>query len=145
MWLLLYGLLTLAVELNKLENRWKSIMYRIHLVLILKPSASIRIFCLPACSTSDFCCPSRRCVSESGAVVPGQPRVAGPAPCVHRASPWNLGLGAPGRCPQVRAGVQFDCPTCGEGGPSPERVWQCPRPSVPLPVTTSSRMGSCHV
>lgn len=43
MWLLLYGLLTLTVELNKLENRWKSIMCRIHLIFHLKPSASIQV------------------------------------------------------------------------------------------------------
>lgn len=55
MWLLLYGLLTLTVEQNKLENRWKSIMYRMHLILILKPSASIQVKDILPSFVSDLC------------------------------------------------------------------------------------------
>lgn len=53
MWLLLYGFLTLTVELNKLENHWKSTMYGMHLILILKPSASIQVKDIISIHTSE--------------------------------------------------------------------------------------------
>lgn len=146
----------MTVELNKLENRWKSIMYRIHLILILKPSASIQVKGIlpsyvfhirPLCLSH----PSRHRVSESGAVVPGQPRSSWASIVCpqgqHGEPPFGTGARAPGRCQQVPE-LSLIVPRVGRATPGPSVFGGGAAASlgavqsVTLPFTISSRMGS---